>query len=477
MFQVLFHIPFTEAWFPPYGFPVHSFGAMLFMIFVVLTMVWGPKRAEAIGLPSDKLMDMSIVMFITGIAGARLVYMIQYSDQFPDKSPIGLVTSFFQLNKGGIVLYGSIVGGFLGFLAFYRLILRPLNISGWQVADVVAPLLALGIAMGRIGCLLNGCCWGQAVCEECQPVPISARLGEFPLLPAHSRDQVCRPGLPNRDGEGRKERLPWVRGLQTSTGFSIPVETRVGVDPRTVVAVEPQSAAAKAGLQPGDLITQANGEPNRIRLMLIGSEAEIQAVSAGLPKVRFEFEEDSRQGGTETVFADFDTAEQYYQALEVASRLPQVRAYAFDTLWGQVRDWQDDRRGINSLALTVLRNGEEVELKFVPRTVPFYPTQVYETVSMLLLVLLLVAYQPFRRHDGQVMVLWMIGYAAHRFLNEAIRIEPVYQLGPVGVLTLSQWVSVGIFLAAILLELYLRYTMPRLPAGPKPLGYKPEPAA
>ena len=110
---------------------------------------------------------------------------------------------------------------------------------------------------------------------------------------------------------------------------------------------------------------------------------------------------------------------------------------------------------------------------YTPRTVPFFPTQLYETVSMLLLVFLLLAFQPFRRHDGQVLVLLMLGYAAHRFLNEAIRIEPTYALG----LTLSQWISVGIFAAGLMLDLVLRRVMPKLPPGEVPLSYGVTPVA
>jgi prolipoprotein diacylglyceryltransferase len=118
-------------------------------------------------------------------------------------------------------------------------------------------------------------------------------------------------------------------------------------------------------------------------------------------------------------------------------------------------DWP---KGSGELELGV--DGKE-PVKFTPRTVPFFPTQLYETVSMVLLVFLLLAFQPFRRHDGQVLVLLMVGYSIHRFLNEAIRIEPTYALG----LTLSQWISVGIFAAAVLIEVYLRLTMPKLPPG------------
>ena len=48
---------------------------------------------------------------------------------------------------------------------------------------------------------------------------------------------------------------------------------------------------------------------------------------------------------------------------------------------------------------------------------------------MVLLILLLLAYYPFRRHDGQLMVVLMLGYAVHRFINESLRIEPSYALG------------------------------------------------
>ena len=80
--------------------------------------------------------------------------------------------------------------------------MRKLNVSGWQLADAVAPLLALGLAIGRIGCYLNGCCWGQVACEEVCPVPLGA--AHFPLLPGHMRGQLVAEQY-----------------LQTSTGFAI----------------------------------------------------------------------------------------------------------------------------------------------------------------------------------------------------------------------------------------------------------------
>ena len=100
MQQVLFHIPFTASFFPPDGVPLYGFGAMLFLVFVITAMLWGPKRITAIGMPKEKIQDLAIVLFLTGITGARVVYMWQYYDQFPDKSTSG---TFHPLYSAGRV--------------------------------------------------------------------------------------------------------------------------------------------------------------------------------------------------------------------------------------------------------------------------------------------------------------------------------------------------------------------------------------
>jgi prolipoprotein diacylglyceryltransferase len=118
---------------------------------------------------------------------------------------------------------------------------------------------------------------------------------------------------------------------------------------------------------------------------------------------------------------------------------------------------EEPPRGQTRMALTVDRATGPVNLDFRPRTVTLFPTQLYETISMLLLIALLLAYQPFRRHEGQLFVLWLICYGIHRFLNEAIRIEPTYKIFGIDVgLTASQWISVGIILGGIVLEMVLR---------------------
>src|SRR5262249_49699668 len=141
-------------------------------------------------------------------------------------------------------------------------------------------------------------------------------------------------------------------------------------------------------------------------------------------------------------------------------------------------------RGKSELTLTVERKVDgiptQVDLPpFTPATIGLYPTQLYETVSMALLILFLLAYYPFRRHDGQLMTLLMMGYAFHRCVNESRRIEPIYPTG--SGLTLSQWGSVVIFLAAVAMEIYLWRTTPSRWSGgatsPAPMiPHTPQPA-
>lgn len=464
MQQILFHLPFTSGFRPPDGLPIFGFGAMLFITFFSVTF-WGGRRSAKVGLPRDRLQDMAIVLFLSGIAGARLLYMFQYSEQFPDRSPLGLVIAFFEIWNGGIVFYGSVFTGVVAYLIFRRSVIKRLGVNDWQLADAVAPMLAFGMALGRIGCYLNGCCWGQVVCEECQPVPLVASLGQFPLLAAHARSQVTTV-------DESRMLLPFIHGLQTSTGFSLtPLDTLNAADPRSVVAgVEPGSEAERAGIKPGDRIIEVNGEANLIVLEIGGTKSDLDAAEAlldGGPGKQLETAI-LKDGSNLTTYGFTRSADEKIARTKLLPLSTKVTLRSYDRLWDTVQNWP---RGKSELELTLERGTEQLTCRYVPRTVTFFPTQLYETLSMLLLTFVILAYQPFRRHHGQLIVVLMLGYAIHRFLNESIRIEPTYALG----LTLSQWISIAIFLSGLSLELYLRLSQTRLPKGPVPLGFGAEP--
>jgi phosphatidylglycerol:prolipoprotein diacylglycerol transferase len=140
------------------GLPIFGYGFMLF-IAVALGGWWAARRAQREKLPSEKIWDLAFCLFLSGIAGARLFYLIQYRDRvFKDVTTIPeFVTAVLNLSNGGIVLYGGLIAAAVGFFVFCGVNrIRPL-----ALLDIITPSIFLGIGFGRIGCFLNGCCYGD----------------------------------------------------------------------------------------------------------------------------------------------------------------------------------------------------------------------------------------------------------------------------------------------------------------------------
>jgi hypothetical protein len=216
--------------------------------------------------------------------------------------------------------------------------------------------------------------------------------------------------------------------------------------------VETHSAAAKAGIQPGDRIVSVNGQPNSIIVDLFGMEPnQLRTALSRLdrPGIQLLDQGDGRLRFAATELSIFLKAKS-----DLADLTNNATIVTTDRLNELVRDWP---RGKAQLVLGVERSNEVIQLPaFTPRTVGLYPTQLYETLSMVLTIFFLLAYYPYRRHDGQLFVLLMLVYSIHRFLNESLRIEPTVGFG----LTLSQWGSVVILVSAVAIEAYLWRVMP-----------------
>jgi phosphatidylglycerol:prolipoprotein diacylglycerol transferase len=359
MMQVLFRIPIPGL---EHGLPIYGFGAMLFVTFVTTVWIAG-RRAKLEGINPNHIADLAFCLFATGVLGARIVYVWQYNVPWQQ---------FFNLMDGGIVFYGSFIGGLLGGLGFHWFVIRKERIAFWLLADVVAPTVALGVGLGRLGCLMNGCCYG-GVC------PADVPAIHFPLLTAPAQSML-------------------VPDYQTLLGFHLHA---IGPDAVVVGQLEPGSAAHTSGIQPGDRITHIDGQP---------------------------------VGGL----------------IEISARLGAA--------------WP---RGKRDVQFTVERDGKSVTLlPYIPLSLGLHPTQLYETLSMVVLFVFLSAFYHVRRHNGQVFVLLMLGYAVHRFFNEMLRNDTT----PVAFgLTLSQNISICIFVAGIILEAVLWNLLPhRTTASAKP---------
>ncbi len=115
------------------------------------------RRCLRDGIAPEKIMDLGPWLIVGGILGARTLYVITYWQESFANQPF---SEIFMVQHGGLVYYGGLIGSALGCVIYARLKRVPL----WKLADVLAPSIALGYVFGRIGCLLNGCCYGQ-VCE------------------------------------------------------------------------------------------------------------------------------------------------------------------------------------------------------------------------------------------------------------------------------------------------------------------------
>jgi phosphatidylglycerol:prolipoprotein diacylglycerol transferase len=131
---------------------VYSYGMMVAIGFAVATLL-AYRHADDFGISKEKIIDLGIVMLIGGIIGARIVY-IALNFRYYTRNPLEIV----NLTKGGLVWYGAFIFGMIASAWF----LKKNRINFWTAADLFAPYMALAQAFGRIGCLLNGCCYGSA---------------------------------------------------------------------------------------------------------------------------------------------------------------------------------------------------------------------------------------------------------------------------------------------------------------------------
>ena len=154
---VIFILPnFAER--IPQGVPIFGYGFMV-MLGIVAGGLTAGRRAESVGIPKQVMWDTALAVVFIGIVGARLFFVIQYADKvFAGVNSLpGYLFALVNLPDGGLVLYGGLIAGTAAFFA--RCYLK--GYSPRLIADIAAPSMLLGMAFGRIGCLFNGCCWGD----------------------------------------------------------------------------------------------------------------------------------------------------------------------------------------------------------------------------------------------------------------------------------------------------------------------------
>ena len=133
---------------------VHWYGVLVAVGF--LAALWtASRRSLRENISAETIMDLGPWLIVGALVGARAWYVVSYWREGFANRPF---TEVFMVHHGGLVFYGGLVGASLACVLFTRRRELPL----WKVADILAPSIALGQVFGRIGCLMNGCCYGRA---------------------------------------------------------------------------------------------------------------------------------------------------------------------------------------------------------------------------------------------------------------------------------------------------------------------------
>jgi len=153
---------------------IYGYGLMLVLGF--LSGIWlAHWRAKRMGENHETVTVVGILSLVGGIIGARLAFIIQNWSQFAN-SHKGL-TGIIDVTSGGLIYYGGVLLGAL-MVIFY---LRRKRIAIRRYLDIVAVSLMVGLAFGRAGCFLNGCCYGGR-CDAHWPLATRFPMYSKPLL-------------------------------------------------------------------------------------------------------------------------------------------------------------------------------------------------------------------------------------------------------------------------------------------------------
>ncbi len=324
----------------PIGMAIRGYGVML-LTGVVAAVGLAAVRANNRGIDGEVIFSLAPWTFIGGIVGARMFYVIQYRERFIGDTVWETIRNIVAFPEGGLVVYGSLIGGFITsaiYLARYRLPMLKLG-------DAIVPCIFLGIFFGRIGCLLNGCCYGGRCEDDWAAI-------EFPPGSPVYKDQIYSGQL---------------LGMK--------------FDPLTirVTALDKNGLAERAGIRIGERVEQI----------------------------------------VETI-----------PTAEVAPK--DIPA-------------EDVPRGVKAVVGGKTYRWPASELP--SRALPVQAAQIISSGSSLMLCLLLCGLSLIFRRDGAIMLLGFAGYAVLRFVLEMVRVDEGGQFGTI--LSISQWVSLGVFALTI----------------------------
>lgn len=134
---------------------IYSYGVLLSLAFLT-AMILAVKKGKYEHIDENRIIDLSLIIILSAVIGARILYIILEWPLFKNN-----YIRMIRLDDGGLVFYGGLIGSSAAFIVFCKL----KKILIFRYADIFAPSLAIGQAIGRIGCFFSGCCYGKKTCS------------------------------------------------------------------------------------------------------------------------------------------------------------------------------------------------------------------------------------------------------------------------------------------------------------------------
>jgi len=389
MHPTMFTIPFL----PPWLGEIKSYGVMMMIAF--LSGIWlACRRAYKTQANPDTVLNMGFIALIFGVIGARAMFVIHYWDTNFANQPNPL-SAVFDVRGGGLEFWGGPILVIPALMIYLRYVAK---VSVRWYLDITMPSLAWGLAITRIGCFLNGCCWGAICVDQHDPALERATIPWAVQFPYGS------PAMVQHYRYGRQS-LPKELIWALPSGQSQPV-------PREYIN-------ALAG-EEGATLRQLK-EENTSAWKLYNERKNAGADVETLEKLQARAE-------------DASAAVVSYLGQNIAISAIDKQCRAYDLTPEQL-----------------------AQLSAHYPSLPVHPTQLYAVVNGLIICWVLTALFYYRKRHGIVGAWFLILYSISRVFLELIRQDNPLDVGG---LTISQAISAGTFLTGVVWLWLMHAKMP-----------------
>ncbi|MCK4660914.1 MAG: prolipoprotein diacylglyceryl transferase [Phycisphaerae bacterium] len=355
---------------PIFNRPATGYGFMLMLGF--LSAIWiGMRRAERVKANPDVILNCGIFALFGGVGGARIFYVVHYWEtMFAYQDNV--LWSALNCTSGGLEYLGGLIGA-ISAVAVYVVLHGRLFARGEQrlslrlYLDLLAPVAMWGLAFGRMGCFLNGCCWGGLCVDE------------------HNH-----------------KALPWAVSFPYSSGpHERQWENRQVTVPAELIWDDPRAIQV----------------PMLIPRKVLEATPESERVLREYQEINSQYLAEKAKGANSEEFKKLEARWKRLQARagELSKRLrPRMTAQQYPSR-------QEPSRPITLSEL------EQLSRQY--RSSPVHPAQLYALVNALLLYGVLVLIFNRRKRHGVVLGWMLLLYPIARFVLELIRVDNPYDTG------------------------------------------------